>query len=123
VSFRTGRSRIFTIPERAYLVGVESLNGETLWLLDPQGATLTPMNPSSGKTERPLGLSGRPQQAVVAFGAVWAAAGRVVDRVDLLTRARTEIEMPAGVWAGSIAADPANHSLWVGNSGFAPRQG
>jgi class 3 adenylate cyclase/streptogramin lyase len=117
---RTGRSRTFKIPEQAYLVGVESLHGETVWLLDPQGATLTPMNPTSGKTEPPLGLSGQPQQAVVAFGAVWAAAGHVVDRVDLRTRVRTEIQMPAGVWAGSIAADPDTHSLWVGNSGFAP---
>jgi class 3 adenylate cyclase/streptogramin lyase len=119
---RTGRSRTFKIPERAYLAGVETTHGETLWLLDPEGATLTPMDPSNGKTEPPLGLSGQPRQAVVAFGSVWAAAGRVVDRLDLRTRARTEIEMPAGVWAGSIAADPDTHSLWVGNSGFAPRQ-
>jgi len=119
---RTGRSRTFKIPEQAYLVGVESLHGETLWLLDPKGATLTAMDPSSGETEPPLGLSGRPQQAVVAFGAVWAAAGRVVDRLDLRTRARAEIQMPAGVWAGGIAADPDTHSLWVGNSGFAPPQ-
>jgi class 3 adenylate cyclase len=117
---RTGRSRTFRIPEQAYLVGVESTHGATLWLLDPKGATLTPMNPSSGKTEPPLGLSGDPQQAVLAFGAVWAAAGRVVDRLDLRTRTRSVIQMPAGVWAGSIAADPATHSLWVGNSGFAP---
>jgi class 3 adenylate cyclase len=116
---RNGRSRTFKIPEQAYLVGVESLHGETLWLLDPNGATLTAMDPSSGRTEPPLGLSGQPQQAVVAFGAVWAAAGRVVDRLDLRTRERAEIQMPAGVWAGSIAADPDTHSLWIGNSGFA----
>jgi streptogramin lyase len=119
---RTGRSRTFEIAEQAYLVGLEGQHGETLWLLDPEGATLTPMDPASGKTESPLGLSGQPRQAVVAFGAVWAAAGRVVDRLDLQTRARTQIPMPAGMWAGSIAADPQNHSLWVGNSGFAPRQ-
>ena len=117
---RTGRSKTFKIPEQAYLAGVETLSGETLWLLDPQSATLTSMDPVSGKTAAPLGLSGQPRQAVVAFGAVWAAAGRVVDRLDLLTRARTEIQMPAGVWAGSIAADPDTHSLWIGNSGFAP---
>jgi len=117
---RTGRSRTFKIPEQAYLVGVESTQGDTTWLLDPQGATLTAMNPSTGKTEPPLGLSGQPQQAVVGFGAVWAAAGHVVDRLDLGTHARTQIQMPAGVWAGSIAADPQSHSLWVGNSGEAP---
>ena len=120
---RTGRSRTFKIPEQAYLAGVETLSGETLWLLDPQSATLTSMDPVSGKTAPPLGLSGQPQQAVVAFGAVWAAAGRVVDRVDLRTSARTEIRMPAGVWAGSIAADADTHSLWIGNSGFAPSNG
>jgi hypothetical protein len=91
-----------------------------MWLLDPKGATLTGMNPSTGQTQPPLGVSGQPQEAVVAFGAVWAAAGRVVDRLDLQTHARTEIPMPAGVWAGSIAADPQSHSLWVGNSGVAP---
>jgi streptogramin lyase len=117
---RTGGSRTFEIPERAFLVGVESSHGATLWLLDPQGATLTSMDPSSGRTAPPLGLSGEPQQAVLAFGAVWAAAGDVVDRLDLATRTRTVIRMPAGVWAGSIAADPATHSLWIANSGHAP---
>jgi class 3 adenylate cyclase len=119
---RTGRSQTFNIAEQAYLVGVEGTQGETLWLLDPQGATLTPMDPVTGATEPPLGLSGQPRQAVIAFGAVWAAAGHVVDRLDLQTRARTAIPMPAGVWAGSIAADPRTDSLWVGNSGSAPPQ-
>jgi class 3 adenylate cyclase/streptogramin lyase len=117
---RTGRSKTFKIPEQAYLAGVETQSGETLWLLDSTSATLTSMDPVSGKTAPPLGLSGQPRQAVVAFGAVWAAAGRVVDRLDLRTQARTQIQMPAGVWAGSIAADPDTHSLWIGNSGFAP---
>jgi streptogramin lyase len=117
---RSGRSRTFKIPEQAFLVGVEGLHGATLWLLDPQGSTLTPMDPASGQTQSPLGLSGEPQQAVLAFGAVWVAAGHVVDRLDLGTREKTTIAMPAGVWAGSIAADPATHSLWIGNSGHAP---
>jgi len=117
---RTGSSRTFTIAERAFLIGVESVRGETLWLLDPQGGTLTPMDPSSGETQPPLGLSGQPQQAVLAFGAVWVAAGHVVDRLDLRTKAKLTVQMPAGVWAGSIAADPGTHSLWIGNSGHAP---
>jgi class 3 adenylate cyclase len=117
---KTSRTRTFHIPEQAYLVGVESSHGATLWLLDPVGATLTPMDPVSGKTGQPLGLDGDPQQAVIAFGAIWTAAGRVVDRVDLQSRTRTTIAMPPGVWAGGIAADPATHSLWVGNSVSAP---
>ena len=111
---------MFKIPEQAYLVGVESGKHDSTWLLDPKSATLTAMDPSTGKTQPPLGLSGDPQQAVVAFGAVWAAAGRVVDRVDLGTRAKSVIQMPPGMWAGSIAADPDRRTLWIGNSGSAP---
>ena len=117
---RTGRSRTFEIPEHAYLIGVESGKRASTWLLDPKGATLTAMDPSTGKTQPPLGLSGDPQQAVVAFGAVWAAAGRVVDRVDLSTHEKSVIQMPSGMWAGSIAADPDRQTLWIGNSGSAP---
>jgi hypothetical protein len=65
-------------------------------------------------------LSGKPQQAVIAFGAIWAAAGRVVDRVDLRTRTRSTIPIPAGVWAGSIAADPGSGALWIGSDAGPP---
>jgi hypothetical protein len=51
---------------------------------------------------------------------MWATAGNVIDRVDLKTSARSTIAMPKGVWAGSIAADPASGTIWVGNSGHAP---
>jgi class 3 adenylate cyclase/streptogramin lyase len=117
---RTHKSKTFSIPEQAFLVGVETSHGPTLWLLDPSGATVTPMDPSTGRTETPLGLGGHPQQAVIAFGALWAAAGGVVHRVDLATRERSTITMPRGVWAGSIAADPARRAIWVGNSVSAP---
>jgi class 3 adenylate cyclase/streptogramin lyase len=117
---RTRKGKTFHIPTQAYLIGVDTTHGETLWLLDQDNATLTSMDPSTGKTEAPLGMSGRPQQAVIAFGSIWAAAGRVVDRLNLKTRERSAIEMPAGVWAGSIAADSATGSIWIGNSGSAP---
>jgi len=114
---RNGRSKTFSIPTQAFLVGIQS---STLWLLDPQGSTLTAVNPTTGNVEAPLGLSGDPTQAVVAFGSMWAAAGHVVDRVDLATNRRSTIAMPKGVWAGSIAADPASGAIWVGNSGGPP---
>jgi class 3 adenylate cyclase/streptogramin lyase len=117
---RTHRSKTFSIPTQAYLVGVDSSHGPTLWLLDPTGATLTAVDPKTGHAESPLGLSGDPQQAVVAFGSMWAAAGPVVDRVDLRTNERSTIEMPKGVWTGSIAADAASGTVWVGNSGSPP---
>jgi hypothetical protein len=116
----THATRTFTIPEHAVLAGVVEKRKQTLWLLDSEGATLTPMNPSSGATGQPLGLSGQPQQGVIAFGAIWAAAGRVLDRVDLGTRTRSTIAMPAGVWAGSIAADPGSGALWIGSDAGPP---
>jgi streptogramin lyase len=116
----THATKTFTIPEHAGLAGVVEGRRQTLWLLDSDGATLTSMDPRSGTTGQPLGLSGQPQQAVIALGAIWAAAGRVVDRVDLRTRARSTISMPARVWAGSIAADSASGAIWIGNSVSAP---
>jgi streptogramin lyase len=122
VDGRTGETRTFRIPTQSFLIDTADASGDTVWFLDPQGATLTALDPRTGKPEAPLGLNGKPQQAVVAFGAVWIAAGRVVDRVDLATseHKKTVIQMPLGMWAGGIAADAATHSLWVGNSGFAP---
>ena len=117
---RTREARTFKIPTQAYLIGVDTTHGPTTWLLDPDHSTLTAMNPSTGKAETPLGMSGQPRQAVIAFGAIWAAAGRVVDRLDLETRQPSTIDMPKGVWAGSITADPATDSIWVGNNGSAP---
>jgi class 3 adenylate cyclase len=110
------RGKTFDIPVQAQIVGVDSTDGKTLWLLDPQGATLTPMDPVTGTTKSPLGLGGEPQEAVVAFGAIWAASGGIVQRIDLETKERTTIAMPRGVWAGSIAADARSGAIWVGNS-------
>lgn len=110
------RGTTFSIPESAEIVGVDSIDGKTLWLLDGQGATLTRMDPTTGRTEAPLGLGGEPQEAVVALGAVWAASGGIVQRIDLQTKERTTIAMPRGVFAGSIAADQRTGTIWVGNS-------
>ena len=115
---RNGRSKTFSIPTQAYLVGVDA--SHTLWLLDPEHSTLTAVDPTTGDAASPLGLSGSPIQAVVAFGSMWVAAGDVVDRVDLKTSVATTIAMPNGVWAGSVAADLPSGAIWVGNSGKAP---
>jgi streptogramin lyase len=117
---RSGASKTFSIPTQAYLVGIDSSQSQALWLLDQKNSTLTALDPTTGRAESPLGLTGDPIQAVVAFGSMWAAAGHVVDRVDLQTNARRAIPMPKGVWAGSIAADPSSGAIWVLNSGSAP---
>lgn len=114
---RTGHSKTYSIAAQAFLVGI---NSSTLWLLDPENSTLTAVDPRTGQEQPPLGLQGSPIQAVVAFGSMWAAAGDIVDRVDLTTHERSTIAMPKGVWAGGIAADPASGAIWVENSGSAP---
>jgi class 3 adenylate cyclase/streptogramin lyase len=114
---RTGHSKTYSIAAQAFLVGI---NSSTLWLLDPENSTLTAVDPMTGQEQPPLGLQGSPIQAVVAFGSMWAAAGDIVDRVDLRTHERSTIAMPKGVWAGGIAADPASGAIWVENSGSAP---
>jgi hypothetical protein len=114
---RNGRSKTYSIAAKAFLVGIDS---STLWLLDPENSTLTAVDPTTGHEQPPLGLEGDPIQAVVAFGSMWAAAGDVVDRVDLKTHVRTTIAMPKGVWAGGIASDAASGAIWVENSGSAP---
>jgi class 3 adenylate cyclase/streptogramin lyase len=116
---RNGNSKTYSIAAKAFLVGIDS---STLWLLDPENSTLTAVDPRTGREQPPLGLEGNPIQAVVAFGSMWAAAGDIVDRVDLTTHVRSTIEMPKGVWAGSIASDPTSGAIWIGNSGSAPPQ-
>ncbi|MGZ8694989.1 MAG: adenylate/guanylate cyclase domain-containing protein [Gaiellaceae bacterium] len=110
---RTGRSRTFTIPTQAFLVDVDR---SRLWFLDPMNSTVTPMDPETGETGSPVGLSGQPQQAVIAYGSAWIAAGPHVERIDLLEGRRTQIPMPARVFAGGIAADTETHAIWVSNS-------
>jgi class 3 adenylate cyclase len=114
---RSGHSKTYSIQAKAFLVGI---NSSTLWLLDPENSTLTAVDPTTGHAQPPLGLEGDPIQAVVAFGSMWAAAGDIVDRVDLQTHVRSTIAMPKGVWAGGIAADPGSGAIWVENSGSAP---
>jgi streptogramin lyase len=112
----SGKEQAFPFPARGEVVGGQSPHGPGAWVLDQQAATLAEMDPSSGQTSQSIGLDGPPQQAVVAFGAVWVAAGPVVDRIDLQTQQRTTITLPHGVWAGSITADPTTTAIWVGNS-------
>ncbi len=110
---RTGTSRTFSIPEQAFLIDVDK---SKLWFLDPQNSTITAMDPKTGITEPPVGLSGEPQQGIIAFGSAWIAAGPYVERIDLGEGRRTQIPMPPHVYAGGIAADPRTNAIWVSNS-------
>ena len=73
-----------------------------------------PIDSQTGKTGSVLALGGEPLDATIVDGALWVAAADVVDRLDLVTDARTTIPMPPGFRVATVAADPVSHSLWVG---------
>ena len=84
--------------------------------MDEQGATLTEIDPQTGKPKQPLGLNGTPTEAVQLGDSIWVAAGTVVDRIRLKGHKRSSITLPEGMNATGIAADAATGRLWVDNS-------
>ena len=111
--------RTLSFPQSGFLVGLTDAAGTTtLWLLDPDASTLTPIDAVSGKAGQPIGIGANLHDAIVAFGSVWVAAGDKVLRVEgngpLVSK---RIAMPKGMSAGSIAADPKSGNLWVADCG------
>ena len=118
---RTRHGTTFHFDEQPWhLVEIKTPRGPTLWLMDQQGATLTQIDARTGKPKQPLGLNGHPTQAVQLGDSIWVAAGRFVDRIKLRDHERTSIELPTGVHATGIAADPTTGRLWVNNSYLPP---
>src|SRR4051812_33374397 len=111
---RTRTPRIFKIAQSAQIVPVVA---SKVTLFDPEHGTVSLMDPKTGHVEPPVGLAGQPSDAVVLDGVAFVAAGPVVDRVDIANGRKTQVDMPKGVWAGGIAADPATHTIWVKNGG------
>jgi class 3 adenylate cyclase len=111
--------RKLTFPQSGVLVGLSDTAGSTtLWLLDFQAATLTPIDGATGSAGQPIGIGTNLHGATVAFGAVWVVAGDKVLRIDGRgPEISKKISMPAGFSAGSIVADPETHSLWVADCG------
>jgi hypothetical protein len=115
---RTGKTFHF-FQQPWHLVEIKTANGPTLWLMDEQGATLTQIDPQTGKPKQPLGLNGTPTEATQLGDSIWVAAGTVVDRIRLNGHKRTSIQLPKGMNATGIAADAATGRLWV-NSSYPP---
>jgi class 3 adenylate cyclase len=110
-------ARTVEIPEHGFLIGVDSTQGETMWVLDPEGSTVTPLDAATGQPGQPLGFGGQLHYAQIGFGSIWLAAGANLYKVDLSTHAKQSIAMPPGVSAGGIAIDEQTNSLWVQNCG------
>jgi len=115
---RTGTAtRTLSFPQKGVLAGLTDDAGRTtLWLLDFDGNTVTPIDDSTGQAGQPIGVGENLHAATVAFGSLWIARGdkliRVVGDGEDVT-----IRTPAGFSAGALAADPQTGALWVGDCG------
>lgn len=107
------------LQQEAFLLGVDAVGGRTLWLLDPDAATLAPLDAASGRPGRPLGIGGgRVYDASIAFGSIWVAAGPSLYRFDLPGgEGRRLIEMPDDASAGGLAMNETDGIVWVENCG------
>jgi class 3 adenylate cyclase len=106
------------LQEKGYLIGVDSSDGKTLWLLDPAAATITPLDAETGEAGQPLGFGGgNVYAAEIGFNSVWVAAGSQLFRFDLPSGQRHTIAIPDGASAGGLAIDDADGVVWVENCG------
>ena len=101
----------YELPEGGYLIGVDSTDNTTLWVLNEQSNTLSQLDPETKELGDPIGVGGIIYDAKIAFGSIWVASGSELTRVDMATRdRRPPIRMPEGVSAGGLAVDEADGS-------------
>jgi len=112
-------TKVVHLQEKGFLIGVDTSDGRTMWLLDPSAATLTPLDATSGEPSgQPLGIGGgQVYDAAIGFGSIWVAAGSQLYRFDLATGERRAIPVPDGASAGGLAIDEPDHLVWVENCG------
>jgi class 3 adenylate cyclase len=108
----------YDLPEGGHLIGVDSTDQRTLWVLNEQSNTLSQLDPDTKELGDAIGVGGIIYDAKIAFGSVWVASGSELTRVDMQTRDRhPPIPMPEGVSAGGLAVDEAGGTLWIENCG------
>jgi len=106
------------LQEKGYLIGVDSSDGETLWLLDPGAGTIVPLDAATGEPGQPLGFGGgNVYDAQIGFDSIWVAAGSQLFRFELSTGKRHAIAIPDGASAGGVAIDETDGIVWVENCG------
>jgi len=110
------------LQQHGFLIGVDSGTGNSMWLVDPEGGTITPLDAKTGEAGRPLGFGGGNfYDAKVGFGSIWVAAGSELFRFDLPDGTRHEIPMPDGASAGGLALNEDDGVVWVENCGCPDR--
>jgi outer membrane protein assembly factor BamB len=110
--------RTVALQQHGYLIGADSRNGKTLWLVDPDAGTITPLDAKTGQPGRPFGFGGsRVYDTKIGFGSIWVAAGSHLFRFDLSDGTKRELAVPDGASAGGLAMDPVDKKVWVENCG------
>jgi hypothetical protein len=110
--------RTLTLAQKGLLFGVDSVDGPTVWLLDPGASTLTPIDPETGASGRPIGIPAQISDATISGGSIWVSSPAEIRRIPLdSSQTVPPIEMPGDVSAGSIAVDPQTGDVWVANCG------
>ena len=114
--------RGFILDDRRELTqGSVSTDSSTVWLLDGEAGTITPVDATTGQAGQPIGIP----QDEGAFegsgwqdfggGAIWLSAWTQVFRLDLETLRGEPYDLPEGVYAGGIAVDEATNVVWLAN--------
>jgi len=85
--------------------------GGTLWTLDRDGRTVTPIDASLLEAGTPVGIPSHPTLMAGGLGWLWIPADGVVARISLATGQVQEI--PVDFWASAVAPDEPTGTVWV----------
>ena len=85
--------------------------GGTLWAMDRDGRTVTPIDTSLLEAGTPVGIPEHPTLMAGGLGWLWIPADGVVARITLSTGQVQEI--PVDFWASAVAPDEPTGTVWV----------
>jgi len=115
--------RTVELPQRGFILddqrelsqGNVSIEQETVWLMDGDAGTLTPVNLTSGAAGQPIGIPQDSSWHVFGFESIWIAARDEVYRVPLDTLQGSSVSLPDGTFAGALAVDETTGTVWLAN--------
>lgn len=104
----TGKTDTILIRSRADQL---AFVGGTLWVMDPTGGTVTPIDASLLQPGAPIGVPKNPVLEVGGLGWLWIAADGLVSRINPVTGQVREI--PVGFPASVVAPVERTGTVWV----------
>ncbi len=95
--------------------GTVSVDEDTVWLLDWEGGTITPVDTATGEAGQPVGIPQNSYWHDFGIDSIWITASTDIYRLRLDTMRAEVIPLPEGVDAGGIAVDESSGAVWVVN--------